>query len=303
MCEFGDYAEVDHTDEHNVHSKLATRFLNNLNGWLKYEYIVRHASEYKGGYLYLQSHTPQYLSTVPESVRFENDPLIKRYNLADRKRHKISYALNWLPFDSWSVGFNGRYYQDDYDKSELGLIYSDNFSGTLDFNYEIYEGLSLYSFYSYEYFKNQQNGYTRSSNVDLFVRSDPDKFWQVETLDKIHTVGLGVDWSVIKDVFDFQFDYTYSDALTEIDTEQSNDLKGERLPDLKTILHSVNLRANYQLLENMRLQLSYRYEFFITDDFALDNISPDSIDEVLGLGNSSPDYNVHVMGLSVVYQF
>ena len=122
-------------------------------------------------------------------------------------------------------------------------------------------------------------------------------------MDKIHTVGLGLDWNVIKDVFDVKLDYTYSHALTETDTEQRNDPKREPLPDLKTKLHSLNISANYRFLENMRLQLRYRYEFFNTDDFALDNISPDSIDEVLSLGNSSPDYNAHVVGVSVFYEF
>ncbi|WP_428353373.1 MtrB/PioB family decaheme-associated outer membrane protein [Methyloprofundus sp.] len=297
-----DYAEVDHTDEHNAHIKLASRFRNGLNGWLKYEYISRNASEYSGNSLYLQSHTPEYLATVPESVRFENDPLIRQYNLADVKRNKVSFALNWLLLDPLSIGFNGRYNQDDFDQSELGLTFADSFSGTLDLNYAIIDGLSLYGFYSYEYFQNQQDGYTRSTNVGLEDRR-PEQFWAVNTQDKINTFGVGVDWSLIRNVLDLQLDYTYSDALTETNTEQGGNLNGEPLPDLKTLIHSLNVRANYRLLENMRLQLSYRYEFFVTDDYALDNISPDSIDEVLSLGNSSPDYNAHVVGLSAFYEF
>ncbi|NOQ13811.1 MAG: MtrB/PioB family decaheme-associated outer membrane protein [Methyloprofundus sp.] len=298
-----DYAEVELTDEHNAHIKLASSFMNMLNGWVKYEYIARTGSEYQGDALYLQSHSAQYLATVPEAVRFENDPLIRKFNLADVKRNKVSFALNWLPLEPLSVGFNGHYSQDDYEQSELGLINAENFSGTVDLNYAINEGLSLYSFYSYEYFQNQQEGYTRFSNVGLLFSRDPEQFWQVDTLDKINTVGVGVDWSVIKGAFDLQLDYTYSDALTETNTRQGSNLNGDPLADLKTTLHSLNLRANYRILENMRLQLSYRYEFFITDDFALDNISPDSIDEVLGLGNFSPDYNAHVVGLSAFYEF
>ncbi len=298
-----DFAQVDHTDEHNAHIKLASSFLNNLNGWAKYEYIVRNAAEYNGEALYLQSHSQRYLSTVPESMRFENDPLIRQYNLADKKRNKVSFSVNWLPSDLLNIGFNGSYSQDDYNKSKLGLIYSDNYNGTLNLDYSINENLSLYSFYSYEYFQNQQHGYARFSNAELLSTRDPDKFWQVETVDKIHTVGLGIDWNIIKDTFDLQLDYTYSHALTETGTEQRNDLNGEPLPDLKTKLHSLNVRANYRFLENMRFQLSYQYEFFRTVDFALDTISPDSIDKVLSLGNSSPDYNAHVVGVSVFYVF
>lgn len=201
------------------------------------------------------------------------------------------------------IEYNGHYRQDNYDQSELGLVYGENFSGTLDFNYAINDELSLYSFYSYEYFQNQQEGYRRFSNVQLLFPRDPENFWQVDTVDKINTLGVGIDWSVIKNTFDLQLNYAYSNALTETNTEQGSDLNSDPLPDLKTTLHSLSLRANYRILENTRLQLSYRYEFFVTDDYALDNISPDSIDEVLSLGNESPDYNAHVVGLSAIYEF
>lgn len=298
-----DYSVVNHTNAHNGHIKLATRFFNQVNAWLKYEYIARSASKYQGNALYLQSHTPEYLATVPESVRFENDPLIRQYNLADVKRNKVSFALNWLPIEPISIGFNGRYNKDNYAQSELGLIAAENFSSTVDVNYAIHEGLSLYGFYSYEYFNNKQDGYARSSNSGLLLPRNPEKFWQVDTVDSINTVGIGFDWSVISNTLDFQLDYTYSDALTETNTKQGSTLNGNPLPDLKTTLHSLNLRANYRLIKNTRVQLRYQYEFFVTDDYALDNISPDSIEDVLSLGNSSPNYSAHVVGLSFIYEF
>ena len=204
--------------------------------------------------------------------------------------------------DALSLGFNGHYNQDDYDNSDLGLTYSDNFTSTLDVNYTINTDLNLYSFYSYEYFKNEQSGYSRYSNVNLLKPRESDNYWDVDITDSVHTVGFGLDWAIIKDKFDLQLDYTYSHALTETDTRQ-DDIDNNSLADLRTILHGLNLRANYRLLENMRLQLSYRYEFFMTDDFALDNISPDSIDEVLTLGNNSPDYSAHTIGASIFYEF
>ncbi len=298
-----DYSQVEHTDEHNSHIKLTSHPLNTLNSWIKYEYIIRNSSEYNGDVLFLESHAQRFLATLPEQLRFENDPLIRPSNLADRKRNKVSFSINWLPLDALSIGFSGSYSNNNYIKTKIGLTASDSFNGTLDINYTLNEALSLYSFYSYEHFQNQQDGYSRFSNAELLLTRDPDKYWQVDTEDKIHTVGLGIDWQMIENTLDFQLDYTFSKAATETDTEQQNSLDSSPLPDLKTTLHSVNLRANYLLMENTRLQLSYRYEFFKTTDFALDNIAPDSINEVLGLGNVSPDYNAHVIGISIFYEF
>jgi len=51
----------------------------------------------------------------------------------------------------------------------------------------------------------------------------------------------------------------------------------------------------------LRLRLSYRYETFQTKDFARDNVAPDTIAQVISLGSSSPDYNAHVFGLSMIF--
>ncbi|TXL19117.1 hypothetical protein BMR03_15505, partial [Methylococcaceae bacterium HT2] len=71
-----------------------------------------------------KSHAPEYLATVPASVRFENDPLIRQFNLVDRNTNKVSFSANWLALEPLSVGFNGHYSHDDYDQSELGLTFA-----------------------------------------------------------------------------------------------------------------------------------------------------------------------------------
>lgn len=56
-----------------------------------------------------------------------------------------------MVLESLSVGLNGRYTQDDYLHSELGLTDSENFNGTVDINYSLNAELNLHGFYSYEY--------------------------------------------------------------------------------------------------------------------------------------------------------
>lgn len=53
----------------------------------------------------------------------------------------------------------------------------------------------------------------------------------------------------------------------------------------------------------MRLRLSYRYESLLTENFARDGVHVDTMDRVISLGSSSPDYNAHVFGLSMLYNF
>ena len=74
-------------------------------------------------------------------------------------------------------------------------------------------------------------------------------------------------------------------------------------PDLETKMHSLRLYADYKLEKNTTLKLSYRYEKYDEDDWSLDGVRPDTIPEVLLLGEDAPDYNQHVFGVSLVTRF
>ncbi len=53
----------------------------------------------------------------------------------------------------------------------------------------------------------------------------------------------------------------------------------------------------------MGVRLRYQYERFTTADFALDMVAPDTLSNVILMGNSSPDYNAHNFGVSYFYNF
>ena len=65
-------------------------------------------------------------------------------------------------------------------------------------------------------------------------------------------------------------------------------------------MHSLRLYADYKLEKNTTLKFSYRYEKY---DWSLDGVYPDTIPEVLLLGEEAPDYNQHVFGVSLVTRF
>jgi len=74
-------------------------------------------------------------------------------------------------------------------------------------------------------------------------------------------------------------------------------------PDLTTRLNSARLYANFVPRKKLTLRLSYWYESYRSDDWALDDVLPATIDNVLSLGQQSPDYDVNVIALSGRYEF
>ena len=53
----------------------------------------------------------------------------------------------------------------------------------------------------------------------------------------------------------------------------------------------------------MYWKLGYRYESYSADDWALDNLQADSVDNLLLLDEETPDYDAHVITASVRYRF
>ncbi len=80
-------------------------------------------------------------------------------------------------------------------------------------------------------------------------------------------------------------------------------LPDEQLPDLVSRIHSLGINGRYHLDVQTAINFGYRFETLSTDDFALDGVGVDTIDQVLSLGESSPDYVAHVFQVSLSYRF
>jgi hypothetical protein len=60
---------------------------------------------------------------------------------------------------------------------------------------------------------------------------------------------------------------------------------------------------DYQRQENTKVQLSYRCEKYDEDNWSLDDVNPATIPEVLVLGQGNPNYEQHVIGVSLITRF
>lgn len=51
------------------------------------------------------------------------------------------------------------------------------------------------------------------------------------------------------------------------------------------------------------IQARYWIEHYQSSDWALDDVEPNTLANVITLGEDSPDYTVHVLTLSLAYRF
>lgn len=292
--------EVDETDEYTGYIKLMGTPTDRTQGWVKYLHAKRDGDNYDSSESFTFGHADAFLDTVafPD---FENHFLSRKFYMADRDRDQVSGNLNFFPNDKYTAGFTGSYTTDDYDESTLGRRGRDNLAVTLDMSYIPSENITTYAYLTHERINIDQAGCEGCSTAPP---ADLTDFYTVETEDRVNTVGAGLEWKGVdaKDKLDLALDLSFSRAFTEIDP-QANFTAVVPFPDLETTIHSLDFRADYRLNKQSSVRLSYLYEHFRTEDFALDDVQEDTIDRILSLGNSSPDYNEHFIGLSLIYRF
>lgn len=308
-----DFTEVDDTYEHAGRINLRSSPFSFASGWLEYEFSTRDGSDYVSNEPFLSSHTEEFLAGEAPEDLFENNPFLRKFYIADRRRHLVKGAITAMPSDEVVVGLSGSYNKSDYHNTVLGLTDMNFGSATVDVSYVPNDWLTLSGFVSYERAKYQQTGFERvgfgpfssitpDDNLDeVQLAFNQNGFWDVETTDRGFTIGAGIEWAAIPDRLKFTADYAFSRMVTDFDLSAER-FTAEPLPDLTTKLHSVGVTGEYNVRDDLALRLGYRFEYFDVDDFALDGVGL-TVPTTLGLGNDSPNYSAHVVWGSVVLRF
>jgi len=292
-----DNAEAEITREHTGKVKLSSNLSNMTRGWLEYAYSDRTHSYYDPTRPFRAGVDPALLpagcSIPPFTGCILNDILTRKYYLAERQQNKVTGSLTMMPTNLVSLGITGNAIDEDFDETVVGLQKRTRYNATIDLSYTPRENIDTFAYYTHEFFDTEQAGRITGVTND----------WLYDTEDRVNTVGAGFKWSNIKGKFDLTADYTFSKAITEVDPTDIPIDTAIDFPDLKTTIHSLNLRGDYHLKDDVTMRMNYRYEYFSNDDWALDGIGQADISRVIWTGQGSPDYTDHFVGFSVVHKF
>jgi len=266
------YQEVDKTKENTLWASAIVRALDT-------DFIIKFAQSNRD----VSNYTP-----VPEIQPPEN-PLLRKYNMADRERTFGKMHASILPVETITLGLSVDYATDDYTDSQIGLTDGSEFSINADASMVLTETTNLHFFVGQQQIKSNQAGSQAFSTPD----------WYANNNDTISTAGIGVS-QIINEQLDIGADFTVSRSVGEVTVTSGTP---SVFPDNVTNLDSLKLYANYRIKEAISLYLGYWYERYDSSNWALDGVTPDTIPNVLSLGIQSPSYNVSVVALSLRYQF
>jgi MtrB/PioB family decaheme-associated outer membrane protein len=273
-----DEMERDFQDRRDTETdRWWVRFNMNLRGLM--DASVQYTQEERDGSAY----------QAPENFRSPQNPLMRKYNLADRDRDSWEVRFSIQPTERISLGVTGNYSEDDYTDSLVGLLESEDWNVTVDASLAINERASVYTAYTREEIEMIQAG------SQSFAQPD----WLATGRDEFDTVVFGLQVPKLTERLKLNLDYTWSRSVGETGVDFAG--RQSRFPDLDTRLHTVRLYLDYQWRDNLSIRAGYWYERYDTSDWALDGVNPDTVSNLLALGADAFDYNVNTVWLSATY--
>jgi hypothetical protein len=227
---------------------------------------------------------------VPQTQPAQN-PLLRKYNLADRDRDMIELALALYPDGPLDVGLTVRRSDDDYRSSPLGLQEATHTSINADATLALPAGVVLTAAAGFEDIESRQAGSQTFSSSD----------WHAEQGDETRIASVALERPQWLGRIDLRLGYTYAATESGIVLRQSG--SDSFFPDLDTRRHRFEAEARYRLRERLSLLLRYIREHYAVSDWSRDAVAADTLPRLLGLGGQWPDYDVGVVSVSVSMNF
>jgi MtrB/PioB family decaheme-associated outer membrane protein len=268
------YIEVVNTTETTLWGRASVQALDSLGLTVNIGYGDRDASTYGIAYWF----PPQ-------------NPLMRKYNVAARKRSTMGARADWSVSETVSVGLVTDYAIDDYSETVIGLNASDTVNLAADIAVALSEHTRL-SFYA-------QGQKTTSRQTGSQTFSAPD--WTGKTQDEFGALGFGLRHAAIPGKLELSADLWFSRSRSDLSVQTG---VGEPpFPTQKTSRDVIKLNANYRLSDKLTLEGSYGYESYTQQDWHVDGVQPNAVYDLLAFGNPSPRQHQNVVRFSMRYRF
>lgn len=218
------------------------------------------------------------------------NPLMRKYNLADRRRSGAQLRGAWFGGARADFGVEIELGNDRYPDSAIGLGESDYRRFTADFSYLFTDDVSIHGSYD-----NERYTVDQASSQSF---SAPD--WTATTDDRFETATVGAAHASLLGRLEAGLELVWADSTGRIRTETQG--LESRFPALTSDRRVVSLTLAYPYSESLKIGFSYHYEKMRSDDWALDGVGVATVPGLMALGASAWNYSGSAAYFSVRYE-
>jgi MtrB/PioB family decaheme-associated outer membrane protein len=253
---------------------------------------------------------------VSELVSDGEQPGMRTFDIADRNRDLFTLTGTITPISSLGFSLSAGAGQDKYPNSQFGLYNAKHQVYSAGFDATPRDWVSFGASYDIETYRSLQ--WSRQANPGVQF-NDPTRDWSTNGRDRVRSVLANVDFSKIARHLDVRSTYDYNHGSTlylygtgsvldrtlpEGSTVVASTLPSPvSLPEVMSELNRGTVDATYALTTRFSVGLTYWYERYKVDDFALDAeaIPQNNLPSALLLGYQYLPYTAHtVFGRLVV---
>lgn len=220
------------------------------------------------------------------------NPLLRQYNIGDRNRKQGQATISYMPTSYLDLSFQWQQNVDHYDATVIGLTASRNTNYTVNLGLQPTRHVSLSAYYTEEHILNDQAGSQNFSTAD----------WYGDSEDVVNTAGVDAEWKNIGMThWGAGASLLYQLARGKIAVVRSG-IPGA-FPDIVEKMQGIQVYATRELSDHLALRFGYGFQRYRSNDWALDNVSPATVPNILTLGIQSPNYTINIVAVSVQYVF
>ena len=219
------------------------------------------------------------------------NPLLRKYNLAERRRDSAGLRADVAVGENVTIGLTVDVANDDYTQSTIGLLDGRSIDVGGDVSVAVSDQTQLHLFAQAERIRSRQAGSQAFGPADWWARSK----------DAVDLFGLGVKHTALKGKLEIGADLTFSRSHSDVTVDAG--ASGPLFPTATTALDSLKVHATYRLKENLSLTGSWWYENYDAQDWRLDGVQPATIWNLLAFGEQPPRYRVNVVAVALRYRF
>ena len=197
-------------------------------------------------------------------------PDLRHFDVANRDEDKVLMTAMISPTGNFSINLSGGTGKDNYPDAGFGLQNSKNGMYSLGFDATPVDNVTFGAAYTLEEFRGVQTSRTANPGAQQL---DPTRNWSDHSHDWTHSLNFNADIAQIGNKVELRFNYDLSRAKSTYVYTLTADTTlptPTQLPPVFNQLQRGTVDAIYSVNPRLSLGLSYWYERYQVEDFALD---------------------------------
>jgi len=246
---------------------------------ISYKRSIRDAHDYDAG-----RNAVIEIGETPEDVRLARLAELRKFDEAARQRDRFSFFTQISPFDNLTFHGGFDFTNDRYPRTVIGVQKDIDYAPSIGFVYAPLEWLSFFGDYNWERFDWRMQAIARNTGAggcpdleDRTAENCPAATWRSRGNDEIHTVKIGSDMQIIKNLLNVHFQYGFSFGSSALRASGNSPASGDSnvvpatgYPTIVNRWHEFIARLEYMFHKNVALKLGYYFNSYSSKDAGVD---------------------------------